>query len=217
MTRAACSWSRSAARRTGARCCTSNRPGADRGQPGDRALLETRATAADPVDQVAPRERDVLANHDLRAALADRDMIAAYLRQIRGAAPFELGTAPWSAGRYATGAPSRRRRCARVARMATRWARPGSTTWCSSTSRSARGTLRRAAGPRRADRRRRLRRRYHRLQRGPGAERHGAGDRRIGVSGDAFDARMIDAIVAPALGRGTRYRDEMGGEAPVPA
>ncbi|HEX4418673.1 MAG TPA: Hsp70 family protein [Kofleriaceae bacterium] len=40
----------------------------------------------------------------------------------------------------------------------------------------------------------------------------------IGISGDAFDARMIDAIVAPALGRGSRYRvDEMGGEAPVPA
>jgi len=39
----------------------------------------------------------------------------------------------------------------------------------------------------------------------------------IGVSSDAFDARVIDAIVAPALGRGTRYRDEMGGEAPVPA
>jgi hypothetical chaperone protein len=39
----------------------------------------------------------------------------------------------------------------------------------------------------------------------------------IGVSGDAFDARVIDAIVAPAMGRGTRYRDEMGGEAPVPA
>src|SRR6185436_6946127 len=39
----------------------------------------------------------------------------------------------------------------------------------------------------------------------------------IGVSGDAFDARVIDAIVAPALGRGTRYRDEMGAEAPVPA
>jgi hypothetical chaperone protein len=39
----------------------------------------------------------------------------------------------------------------------------------------------------------------------------------IGVSGDAFDARLIDAVVAPALGRGTRYRDEMGGEAPVPA
>jgi len=39
----------------------------------------------------------------------------------------------------------------------------------------------------------------------------------IGVSGDAFDARVIDAIVAPAMGRGTRYRDEMGAEAPVPA
>ena len=40
----------------------------------------------------------------------------------------------------------------------------------------------------------------------------------LGVSGDAFDARLIDAIVAPALGRGTRYvTDEMGGEAPVPA
>src|SRR5262245_15738996 len=39
----------------------------------------------------------------------------------------------------------------------------------------------------------------------------------IGVSGDAFDARVIDAVVAPALGRGTRYRDEMGGEAPIPA
>src|SRR3954468_19144463 len=39
----------------------------------------------------------------------------------------------------------------------------------------------------------------------------------IGVSGDAFDARVIDAVVAPALGRGTRYRDEMGAEAPVPA
>jgi hypothetical chaperone protein len=39
----------------------------------------------------------------------------------------------------------------------------------------------------------------------------------LGTSGDAFDARVIDAVVAPALGRGTRYRDEMGGEAPVPA
>jgi hypothetical chaperone protein len=39
----------------------------------------------------------------------------------------------------------------------------------------------------------------------------------IGVSGDAFDARVIDAIVAPALGRGTRYRGEMGALAPVPA
>jgi len=39
----------------------------------------------------------------------------------------------------------------------------------------------------------------------------------IGISGDAFDARVIDALVAPALGRGSRYRDELGGEAPVPA
>jgi hypothetical chaperone protein len=40
----------------------------------------------------------------------------------------------------------------------------------------------------------------------------------IGVSGDAFDARVIDAVVAPAFGRGTRYTtDEMGGDAPVPA
>ena len=39
----------------------------------------------------------------------------------------------------------------------------------------------------------------------------------LGVSGDAFDARIIDAAIAPELGRGTRYVDEMGGEAPVPA
>jgi len=39
----------------------------------------------------------------------------------------------------------------------------------------------------------------------------------LGVSGDAFDARVIDAVVAPALGRGTSYRDEMGAEAPVPS
>ena len=40
----------------------------------------------------------------------------------------------------------------------------------------------------------------------------------IGVSGDAFDARVIDAIVAPALGRGSKYVcDGMGNTAPVPA
>jgi hypothetical chaperone protein len=40
----------------------------------------------------------------------------------------------------------------------------------------------------------------------------------IGISGDAFDARVIDAVVAPALGRGTLYTvDGFGGEAPVPA
>ena len=52
---------------------------------------------------------------------------------------------------------------------------------------------------------------------GPGGSQVLATDG-LGVSGDAFDARVIDAVVAPALGRGTRYRtDEMGGEAPVPA
>lgn len=40
----------------------------------------------------------------------------------------------------------------------------------------------------------------------------------LGVSGDAFDARVIDAVVAPAMGRGTLYTtDELGGQAPVPA
>ncbi|MEZ4364052.1 MAG: Hsp70 family protein [Kofleriaceae bacterium] len=39
----------------------------------------------------------------------------------------------------------------------------------------------------------------------------------VAVSGDAFDARIIDAVVAPAMGRGTQYRDEMGATAPVPA
>ncbi|HEY4180726.1 MAG TPA: Hsp70 family protein [Kofleriaceae bacterium] len=40
----------------------------------------------------------------------------------------------------------------------------------------------------------------------------------IGISGDAFDARIIDAVVAPALGRGTRYTvDAFSGDAPVPA
>lgn len=40
----------------------------------------------------------------------------------------------------------------------------------------------------------------------------------IGVSGDAFDARTIDAMIAPELGRGGRYVcNEMGAQAPVPA
>ncbi len=39
----------------------------------------------------------------------------------------------------------------------------------------------------------------------------------IGISGDAFDARIIDELIAPAFGKGSRYRDEMGGEATVPA
>ncbi|MCA9674445.1 MAG: Hsp70 family protein [Kofleriaceae bacterium] len=39
----------------------------------------------------------------------------------------------------------------------------------------------------------------------------------LGLGGDSFDARLIDAIVAPQVGRGTRFRDEMGAETPVPA
>jgi len=39
----------------------------------------------------------------------------------------------------------------------------------------------------------------------------------IGVGGDSFDARVIDALVAPALGRGSSYRDELGAVTPVPA
>jgi hypothetical chaperone protein len=39
----------------------------------------------------------------------------------------------------------------------------------------------------------------------------------VGIGGDAFDARVIDARVAPALGRGSYYRDEMGAATPVPA
>lgn len=40
----------------------------------------------------------------------------------------------------------------------------------------------------------------------------------IGISGDAFDARIIDAVVAPAFGKGTNYTvDGFGGVAPIPA
>ena len=39
----------------------------------------------------------------------------------------------------------------------------------------------------------------------------------VALAGDAFDARVIDAVVAPATGKGSRYRVEFGGEAPVPA
>ncbi len=39
----------------------------------------------------------------------------------------------------------------------------------------------------------------------------------VALAGDSFDARIIDAVISPALGRGSRYRVEMGGEAPVPS
>jgi hypothetical chaperone protein len=38
----------------------------------------------------------------------------------------------------------------------------------------------------------------------------------IGIGGDSFDADIIDHVVAPALGLGTSYKEEMGGVTPVP-
>jgi hypothetical chaperone protein len=38
----------------------------------------------------------------------------------------------------------------------------------------------------------------------------------LAVGGDAFDARIIDAVVAPALGRDTSYRDAFGAVTAVP-
>jgi hypothetical chaperone protein len=51
----------------------------------------------------------------------------------------------------------------------------------------------------------------------------GRGDARVratsgvGLAGDAFDARVVDHVIAPALGKGSRYTVEFGGAAPVPA
>lgn len=39
----------------------------------------------------------------------------------------------------------------------------------------------------------------------------------VGVAGDAFDAKLVRERVAPALGRGTRYRNLFGEVLPVPA
>jgi hypothetical chaperone protein len=39
----------------------------------------------------------------------------------------------------------------------------------------------------------------------------------VAIGGDSFDARIIDARLARAFGRGGQYRDEMGALAPVPA
>lgn len=39
----------------------------------------------------------------------------------------------------------------------------------------------------------------------------------VGLAGDAFDARVVDRVIAPALGKGTKYVVEFGAEAPVPA
>ncbi|GAB4511294.1 MAG: Hsp70 family protein [Haliangiales bacterium] len=39
----------------------------------------------------------------------------------------------------------------------------------------------------------------------------------VGIGGDTFDGRMVDAAVAPLLGKGGDYEVAMGGRAPVPA
>jgi hypothetical chaperone protein len=38
----------------------------------------------------------------------------------------------------------------------------------------------------------------------------------VAIAGDSFDARLVDHVVAPALGRGTTYEAEFGREMPVP-
>ena len=39
----------------------------------------------------------------------------------------------------------------------------------------------------------------------------------VGVAGDDFSGRLVDHVVAPALGKGTRYRTAAGGLAHLPA
>jgi hypothetical chaperone protein len=39
----------------------------------------------------------------------------------------------------------------------------------------------------------------------------------VAIGGDSFDARIIDAVIAPALGKGTTFRDELGADTQVPA
>ncbi len=55
------------------------------------------------------------------------------------------------------------------------------------------------------------------LQIGPGTPGEVLATGGLGLGGDGFDARIIDAVVAPAVGRGSRFVDEFGSEAPVPA
>lgn len=54
----------------------------------------------------------------------------------------------------------------------------------------------------------------------PGAQRPQAevlGTAGVGIAGDAFDAKLVRARVAPALGRGTQYCNPFGEVLPVPA
>jgi hypothetical chaperone protein len=148
------------------------------------------------------------------------DMIAAYLRKVRAAAPFELG-ARAVVGRPVRywGAESPEDDARAVGRMTTALASAGFTEVVfeyEPVGAAARYAARLAQeelilvadfGGGTTD---------FSVIRVPRGEVLATGG--IGVSGDAFDARVIDALVSPALGKGSRYRvDNMGGEAPVPA
>jgi hypothetical chaperone protein len=147
------------------------------------------------------------------------DMIAAYLRQIRAAAPFDLGSRA-VVGRPVRywGADSPDDDARAVSRMRDALTKAGFTEVVfeyepvGAAARYAERLTRDEQivvadfGGGTTD---------FSVVRVPGGEVLATGG--IGVSGDAFDARVIDAIVAPALGRGTQYRDEMGALAPVPA
>lgn len=158
--------------------------------------------------------------HGRRWALDD--MVAAYLRQVRAAAPFDLGTRA-VVGRPVRywGADDERDDARAVDRMRAALAKAGFDdvvfeyepvgAAARYAARLVRDELIVVAD-------------YGGGTTDFSAIRVGRGEARvlatggIGVSGDAFDARVIDALVAPALGRGSRYRvDEMGGAAPVPA
>jgi hypothetical chaperone protein len=150
------------------------------------------------------------------------DMIAAYLRQVRAAAPIELGTRA-VVGRPVRywGAETANDDARAIERMRAALAKAGFTDVVFELEPV--GAAARYAA--RLDREELIvvadygggTTDFSVIRVGGGAA-HVLATGGIGVSGDAFDARVIDAVVAPALGRGSRYRvDEMGGTAPVPA
>lgn len=51
---------------------------------------------------------------------------------------------------------------------------------------------------------------------GPARGAHVRATTGVALAGDAFDGRIVDHVISPALGKGSRYQVEMGGEAPVP-
>jgi len=149
------------------------------------------------------------------------DMIAAYVRQLRAAAPFELGTRCvvgrpvryWGAEDAADDARAVERMTSALAKagfdeVVFEYEPVGAAARYAATLDHDELIVVADFGGGTTD--------FSVIRVGPGRA-HVLATGGIGVSGDAFDARVIDAIVAPALGRGSRYRDEMGGEAPVPA